>query len=265
MPELPDVEVFRKYMDSTALHQEIEDVELREAKRILKETTQQDLKDQLIGREFSTTRRHGKHLFAGLTDGIWLMMHFGMTGFLKYFENQEEAPDHIRALYKFTNGYNLAYDCQRKLGQLKLVESPEKFAEENNLGPDVLSDEFDFDKFLERLESSRAMIKSALMNQKLMAGIGNIYSDEILFKAGVHPKAKAKDISEKVLREIYSAIHEVLREAIDSEVEPERMPSHFLLPNREEGGECPQCGGEIEKIKVSGRSSYVCPGCQQKP
>lgn len=265
MPELPDVEVFRKYMDSTALHQEIDDVEVSEAERILKETTPEDLKEQLVGREFTTTTRHGKHLFAEFTDGGWVMMHFGMTGFLKYFKNEEEAPGHVRVLYKFTNGYSLAYDCQRKLGQLKLVERPEVFAEESGLGPDVLSDEFDFDTFQKLLEDSRAMIKSSLMNQELMAGIGNVYSDEILFKAGVHPKAKAKDLPEEVLRKIYSALQDVLQEAIDSEVDPERMPSHFLLTYREEGEKCPQCGEEIEKIKVSGRSSYVCPSCQNKP
>ena len=264
MPELPDVEVFRRYMDSTALHQEIKDVATSEAERILQGTTPEDLKENLVGRQFTTTRRYGKHLFAGLDGGRWVRTHFGMTGFLEYFKDEEEAPGHVRVRYKFTNGYNLAYDCQRKLGQLELVKEPETFVDESGLGPDVLSDELDFDKFQELLGGSRAMIKSALMNQDLMAGIGNVYSDEILFKAGVHPKAKAKDLPVDVLQELYSALRDVLQEAIDSEVDPERMPADFLLPYREEGGECPRCGGNIEKIKVSGRSSYVCLACQEK-
>jgi len=265
MPELPDVEVFRKYMDATSLQQEIDDVEVRDAERILKETTPGDLKEGLVGNKFLFTRRHGKHLFAVLTGGLWIMMHFGMTGFLKYFKKEEEAPGHIRVLYRFTGGYNLAYDCQRKLGQLQLVESPEKYVEETGLGPDVMSNKFDFNKFLKSLENSRAMVKSALMNQDLMAGIGNVYSDEILFEAGVHPRAKARDLPEEKLKDVYSALKEVLQEAVDSEADPENMPSHYLLPYRKEGGECPKCGGEIRKIKVSGRSSYVCPSCQKKP
>ncbi len=265
MPELPDVEVFRRYLESNALDQEIKDVEVRGAERILKKTSPEGLKSRLVGRKFYFTRRHGKHLFAGLTSDGWVMMHFGMTGFLKYFKNEEEAPGHIRVLYKFTNGYKLAYDCQRKLGQLQLVNNTDNFVKKKGLGPDAMSVELDFESFKESLKGSRAMIKSALMNQELIAGIGNIYSDEILFKTGIHPKLRAKDLSKEELRKVFSAIPVILDEAIESEVDLERMPSNFLITHRKEGGECPKCGGEIEKIKVSGRSSYVCPVCQEKP
>ena len=135
MPELPDVEVFRKYMESTALDQEIEDVDTMEAERIPKETTPEDLKVQLVGREFSSMRRHGKHLFAGLTDGTWLMMYFGMTGFLKYFKDEGEVPGYIRVLYKFTNGCNLAYDsCQCYFGGENSIRIRTKAPPEHQTG-----------------------------------------------------------------------------------------------------------------------------------
>ena len=263
MPELPDVEVFRKYMDSTSLHQRIVEVEVR-ADAVLGETTPQQLKEKVLNHQFSATRRHGKHLFAGLEDGGWLMLHFGMTGFLKYFKDQEESSDHVRILFRFENDYNLAYDCQRKLGRVEPIDRPETFINEQELGPDVLSEGFDFNQFQKLLEGSRAMVKSALMDQNTMAGLGNVYSDEALFDAGIHPRTKVSDVSEEDLRKLYASIKDVLTTAIDSQVDPDKM-AEFLLTHREEGSECPRCQGGIAKTKVSGRGTYFCPRCQPAP
>ena len=129
MPELPDVEVFRQYMDSTSLHQKIADVSLKD-KSLLGEASSRDLQVRLKDRKFQSTLRHGKYLFAETDEEDWLVLHFGMTGFLKYFKNDEQAPEHIRMLITFNNGYHLAYDCQRKLGLIDLTKDTEKFLEE---------------------------------------------------------------------------------------------------------------------------------------
>src|SRR5215211_4768090 len=137
MPELPDVEVFRRYISSTSLRQKIESVEVKSDK-ILGGVSARQLQSALKGRTFESTRRHGKNLFVGLDGGGWLLMHFGMTGDLEYFEDLDQDPPHDRFLISFDNGYHLAFDDQRMFGRVDLVEDPESFVREKKLGPDLL-------------------------------------------------------------------------------------------------------------------------------
>jgi formamidopyrimidine-DNA glycosylase len=263
MPELPDVEVFKGYLDATALHQEITEVAVR-SRQILGNISSQKLKDHLENRQFESTRRHGKYLFVHLDSGSWLVVHFGMTGFLKYFRDMDHEPEHARLLVNFANGYHLAYDSQRKLGEVGVVEDMQKFIEKKKLGPDALDPALDFNAFSKAFLKSRAMIKSALMNQGLVAGIGNIYSDEILFQAGIHPRTKVTQLKEEDQRKLFDAMKEVLQVAIAHRMNPEEFPNHYFLPHRRKGEECPRCHGEIDTVKISGRTAYYCPRCQQK-
>lgn len=261
MPELPDVETFRRYLDSTSLHQEIEDVEVR-ADRILKDTSAEQLMAGLKGHTFESTRRHGKWLFAQLDDGNSLLLHFGMTGRLKYFKDMAQDPEHDRLLVTFSNEYHLAYDAQRKLGEVGLVDDVEAFVEERGLGPDALAPAFDFAAFQEALTGRRAMVKSALMNQQIVAGIGNVYCDEILFQAGIHPTTRVNDMDDSTLSDLLHAMKHVLRTAVESQADPRRFPASFIVPHREERGTCPRCGAQLRRVKVAGRSAYYCPNRQ---
>lgn len=258
MPELPDVEVFRRYVESTSLHQEIDRVEVR-SPELLEGIPASRLKSSLEGSLFSDTRRRGKHLFCGLENGRWLVLHFGMTGFLAYFKNEERRPSHARLLIRFSNGYALAYDCQRKLGKIALTEDPDRYARQEELGPDPLGEGFDLKAFRSAMEGSRATIKSALMDQKRMAGIGNIYSDEILFQAGIRPDSKADSLSDDDMKTIYEVMVErVLPAAIEARARPDRFPASFIIPHRHGDGTCPNCGKPLEKRKISGRTSFFC-------
>jgi formamidopyrimidine-DNA glycosylase len=259
LPELPDVKVFEQYIDATSLHQKVEDVEIR-SRQILG-TSAQKLKAELKGRSFESTDRHGKHLFVQLDDGHWLMLHFGMTGDLKYFKDMEKDTPHDRLLLSFSNGY-LAYDSQRKLGEVELIEDIEQFVEERELGPDALDSDLDYAAFKQALAGRRAMAKSALMNQQIIAGIGNVYSDEILFQAGVHPRTKINQLDEETLAEIFDAMKRVLRTAIDCRADPDQFPESYIIPHRHGDGKCPRCEGELKRVKVSGRSAYYCTNCQ---
>jgi formamidopyrimidine-DNA glycosylase len=192
------------------------------------------------------------------------MLHFGMTGFMKYFKNPEKSPAHNRLRLRFSNRYHLAYDCKRKLGEIALTDSPALFVEAKELGPDALDTGFDLDRFREIFHTRRASVKSALMNQKYIAGIGNIYSDEILFQAGVHPGTMCNQLDEDETKTLHSRMHHVLSEAIEARAEPSRLPSSFIIPHRRDGGICPTCKGRIEKTKIGGRTSYYCPQCQQR-
>lgn len=260
MPELPDVEIFKRYLDSYGLDKSIKEVEIR-SEKVVGNPRPEELKTRLKGEEFSSSLRHGKHLLVDTSGEEWLGFHFGMTGFFEYLNPGEDPAGHPRILFHYRDDSRMVYDCQRKLGEVNLFEDRDSFISRKNLGPDALK-EVDLDKFEVILSSSRAMAKSTLMNQEKIAGIGNIYSDEILFQAGIHPRVKASSLSQAKIEELYEKMDYVLSEAIACEVDPDRMPSNFLLPHRTPGSSCPQCGENIEKVKVSGRSAYFCPSCQ---
>ena len=263
MPELPDVQVFREYVDATSLHQSVTRTSVEDAD-VLVDTTAALLARRLKGSRFEGTRRHGKHLFLDIAGNGWLRLHFGMTGFLRYYKRPGHASDHIRLRIDFENGYHLAYDCQRKFGEVEVVEDVRRFIDERDLGPDPLEPGFDLDRFVDLVGDRRGSVKAALMNQSVMAGIGNIYSDEILFQAGVRPDAEVRRLDRGALKDIYLAMHRVLKKAIECRVDPERWPDWFLLPDRTEGARCPRCGGRVEKAKIAGRTSYYCNRHQRK-
>ncbi len=261
MPELPDVQVFKQYLDATALHQKIQDVEVH-SERILEEISSQRLATELKARSLESVRRHGKYLLVQLDDGRWLVLHFGMTGELKYFKDLEREPEYDQVLIAFANGYHLAYIAPRKLGEIELVDEAEAFVAAKDLGPDVLGGDFDLDTFTDLLSGRRGMIKSALMDQQLMAGIGNVYSDEILFQEGIHPRTAVKDLAGDALASLYATMNEVLHTAIDRGADPDEYPDSYLTPHRHQGGTCPRCGEELQRVKVAGRSAYFCPNRQ---
>ena len=261
MPELPDVEVFKRYMDATSLHQKIRFVGVRNEK-ILGDFSARTLQSTLKGRTFESTRRHGKNLFTGLDGGGWMLMHFGMTGRLAYFKDLDEEPLHSRLLFAFENDNHLAFVCQRMFGKVELVEGPKEFVREKELGPDAL--DLDSDSFGERLKGTRGGVKATLMNQKILAGIGNVYSDEILFQAHLHPRASVAHLDGSTLEELHTEVRRVLETAIEREANPHKLPGSFLLSHRREGERCPRGNGEIRKIKAVGRTAYYCPACQPK-
>lgn len=257
MPELPELEVFKRYVDSTSLHQDIEIVEVKNGK-ILGGVSTSGLKRGLEGRKFESTRRHGKHLFVELDKGPWLLLHFGMTGGLKYYRDTDEEPAHARVLISFRNGYRLAFDDQRLFGKVDLIEDPDGYVEEHKLGPDPL--DLDFPAFRKRLEGRRGEIKATLMNQQVFAGIGNIYSDEILFQVRLHPKTSVGRLDESSLHNLHEQTRRVLRAAIERGAEPDSV----LLLHRQEGADCPRGNGKVQKTKAAGRTAYYCPTCQPR-
>ena len=264
MPELPDVEIFRQYLDATSLHQTIETVDIK-AGDMLKGISGKKLKERLQNKQFTSSHRHGKYLFAELENDGWLVLHFGMTGFLKYFKNPEKRPDHVRLCIEFSKGYHLAYDCRRKLGEIGFTEVPKDFIREKGLGPDVMDPDLDLYSYKKILSKSRGAVKGALMNQGMLAGVGNVYADEILFQAGIHPKTKVNALKEKTLERLFRVmIENVLPTAIDRRADPSQFPDSYIIPHRKKGASCPKCRSVLHQVKVSGRTTYLCPKCQRK-
>ncbi len=263
MPELPDVEIFRRYFEATALHQRISAVK-KVSTKLLQGLSSRHLVKNLSSYSFRGAKRHGKYLFARVEDKGWLVLHFGMSGFLKYFQNNKKTPEHIRLLIVFANGSNLAYVCRRKLGRIAWTTDLKHFITECDLGPDVLADNFNEEVFRSLLHNRRGSIKSLLMNQQVLAGIGNIYSDEILYQSGIHPQRQVAQLQKNEQERLYDGIRSVLQTAIDSHVGETGWPDDWLLPVRESGQTCPRCSGEIKKLKVAGRYAYFCEDHQTR-
>jgi formamidopyrimidine-DNA glycosylase len=261
MPELPEVEIFKRYLDATSLHQRIDEVEVRNA-YILKETSARELACGLKGRRFESSRRHGKHLFVRADGELWLRLHFGMTGSLQYFKNDEQAPRHARVLFVFANNHRLAFDDQRQFGQIGLLKDVAEFLKERELGPDAL--DLGLGEFRKILGKHRGAVKSILMNQRIISGIGNIYADEILFRARMHPATEVTRLNDKALTKLFRATHYVLRKAIAAKADTNQMAQTWLLPHRGKGGKCPRCGRRLKSATIGGRTAWFCSHCQKR-
>src|SRR5213592_1047807 len=213
MPELPDVEIFKRYLDATSLHQRIIGVDVRSA-YVLKSVSARELARRLKGRCFKSSRRHGKHLFVRADGDLWLRLHFGMTGSLHYFKHEEDAPKHARVLFVFANAHRLAFEDQRKFGEIGLVKDVDEFLKKRGLGPDAL--DISLSQFQEIFVNHRGAVKAILLNQKLIAGIGNIYADEILFRARIHPATHVSALEEKTVAKLFRATRDILKKAIEA-------------------------------------------------
>jgi formamidopyrimidine-DNA glycosylase len=268
MPELPDVENYRRYLEKHALRQKIAHVAVHDT-RSLRHMSRQKLSQALAHHAFTATRRHGKHLFARLdNDGGWLAMHFGMTGRLAYFDEADNEPENDRVRLDFENGRHLGYVDARLLGRIELADDIDAFITRRDLGPDALSDDLDAKTFDRLLADRKGSLKAALMDQSLIAGIGNLYADEILFQTKLHPLADVQDLSAADRRRIYKAMRKILKIAIKSGAGSndlyKRLPKSYLIPRREAGAKCPRCRGTVKHIAAAGRSTYFCPDCQKR-
>jgi formamidopyrimidine-DNA glycosylase len=259
MPELPDVAYLKAYLDATSLHQTVEGVEFEDA-RILEGLSVPEFREALMGRALASSRRYGKYLFAELEpEGGWLVLHFGMSGWLKY-STSGGPPRYGRLFLRLASGSTLTYLSRRKLGMVGLVDKPERLIAQRRLGPDAL--ELDLAGFRNLLRGRRGTVKSLLMDQRRIAGIGNIYSDEVLFQARIHPLAVADSLGAGEGRRLFSQLRRVLWMAAERKADPGRFPRTWLTLRRRPGARCPRSNGKIERLKISGRSAYLCPACQ---
>lgn len=259
MPELPDVEIFKKEADK-ALGKKVDSVEIKD--RDFVGASRRKFKSSIVEKKLDRSFRKGKYLFLVTENEKAVALHFGMTGSLEYLSGNDPAPEYTKCIFHLTKGYQLCYSSKRKLGSVEVSSDTEKYIDEAGIGPDAL--EIGKKEFTEKLSKSRSMVKSFLMDQSSVAGIGNIYSDEILFQAGVHPKKKCSELSREKAEEIFRKMRRILKKAIEKDAKVEELPRSYLLPRRKEGKSCPKCKGRIRKIKVSGRSGYYCPSCQPK-
>ncbi len=258
MPELPEVEVVRKYLEATSLHQYIKKTKILDS-RILGEISAKRMVESLSGQQFHLATRHGKRLFLKLKKNLWLTLHLGLTGNLFYLNDQEVLPKHTRLLIHFSTGNKLAFDDSRIFGEAGLTNNPQQFIFEKRIGPDAL--QIDLASFLGIMTNRKKTIKAALIDQRLIAGIGNLYSDESLFQSGICPRARG--LEEEKLKDLFLSVKKVLNTALCFDAKVGLFPESFLLHNRHPGGICPLDGALLSHEIIGGRTSYYCPTHQK--
>ena len=263
MPELPDIEVFRRTLENTALNKPVQGTAVHDDRILEDGLTPSGLGRHLKSKSFTGAHRHGKILFLRQRGGT-LVLRFGMTGSVEVCPKNEKLPKHTRADLQLSDGSRLAIISQRLLGSAGFTDDEPCFIEDADLGPDALNDDIPEKDFIDMLANSRATIKATLMDQSRMAGIGNVYADEILFHASIRPNHKSETLTQRQRESIYRKMRHVLTTAVDRIAVEREFPHSWLLPIRGNNAACPRCDGKIKSMKVSGRTTWYCPHCQNK-
>jgi formamidopyrimidine-DNA glycosylase len=166
-------------------------------------------------------------------------------------------------IFRFAGNCRLAFDDQRKFGEIELIKDIDEFLQTRGLGPDAL--EISLSQFMTIFGKHRGAVKAILLNQQLIAGIGNLYADEILFRARMHPATEAARLSDKELARLFRATRYVLEKAIALKTDLNRLPKSWLLTHRGKRGRCPRCGRALKSATIGSRTSWFCAHCQKHP
>jgi len=285
MPELPEVETIRRDLLTVILHKKIAAIDIHKPKLVRNGVI--NFKKGLIGQEFYDIGRIGKLMYFHLPRKKYLLVHLKMTGQLIYQEKneliagghnwppiEEKLPNkYSHIIFTFTDNSQLFFNDQRQFGYMEIVEQKKLDKIIADYGIEPLTDNFIFEDFNELLKDRQASIKTILLNQKLISGIGNIYADEILHASGVHPQKKAGKLSKKKKETIHLHSNRIIEEAIeyrgttfnnyrDSSGKKGNFVSRLKVYDRE-GENCLTCNNPIVRKKFNGRSAHYCPKCQK--
>lgn len=263
MPELPEVETVVRTVAPHLTGRSIR--QARFFSRFVLRADPDATARNLRGRRIESVRRYGKFIILELSDGLWLTIHLGMTG--KLLWNGAPGP-YMRAVFEFDHG-RLVYDDVRQFGRIELsAQLPQRL---ERLGPDARA--ISAEEFVERFRTRRGRIKPLLLNQSFLRGLGNIYVDESLFRAQIHPLASVEHLSRRRALRLYKAIQEVLEEAIkrggssiSDYVDGDGRRGSFQNAHQvygKAGDPCSRCGTAIRRIVVGQRGTHYCPKCQR--
>lgn len=274
MPELPEVETIRRQLAPHLEGCAILSVRILDPRWTRPESPGK-VERALRGRQVQRVGRSGKYLVWELSDELYLLVHLRMTGAL-LFDPQAEPP-HTRVRFELDGGHRLVYDDPRRFGTGHVVSGAaarDAYLRER-IGVEPLTPEFTLEHLRGLARGRRAPVKSFVLDQRRIAGVGNIYADEALFRARIHPLRRAGVLTRAQLAELRNGIEEALLAGIDAKgasiddfrhVDGARgsFQDRFLV-HRREGEPCPRCGATIRKLVVGGRGTYVCERCQPRP
>lgn len=275
MPELPEVETVRRQLARIAEGRGIASVEVFD-ERLTAPVGGRAFAAALAGARIARVGRRGKYLVVELTDGRVLLLHLRMTGSLSYLpDGDADRATHVRAVLHMDDRAAIAFRDPRRFGTAELLPSQAAAADHfaRRLGPEPFSDEFTGARLHGVTRRRTTPIKAVLLDQRQAAGVGNIYADEALFRAGISPRRRGASVTRRQCDALCDAIRESLRAGIDAagaSVGDFRdaygalgtYQDRFLV-HRRAGLPCPSCGTPVEKIRVAGRGTYFCPACQR--
>ncbi|MBM4762523.1 DNA-formamidopyrimidine glycosylase [Bacillus sp. B15-48] len=274
MPELPEVETVRKTLEALIIGKKIKEVSIFWPKMVKKPEEVEQFSDALRDQTILSIGRRGKFLLF-YTDDYALVSHLRMEGKYGVFQKVEPVEKHTHVIFHFTDDSELRYKDVRKFGTYHLYKKGDELYEQPlvGLGPEPFSETFTLEGLKEKLRKTTRKIKPTLLDQKVLVGLGNIYVDEALFRAQIHPERPAPSLTDDELSRLHSEIIKTLSEAVEkggstirSYVNSQGQIGMFQLDlnvyarNQEP---CKCCGTEIEKIVVGGRGTHYCPKCQK--
>ena len=278
--ELPEVEVMRRDLEKDVVGRKITKAEVRASKNamrvIRRHAKRKEFTDRLAGRKFTKTERRGKYILLHMDNGDVLVVHFGMSGQFVRGNKRQAPPPHTHVVIDFQQGGDLRYVDPRTFGELFVATPDElgKVKELQHIAIDPLDHVFTWQAFGAALAERASKMKALLMDQRFISGLGNIYSDEVLFAAGLRHDRMSDTLSSQEVRRLYRALQEVLQEAIrfrgttlddEAYVDLFGKPGEFqneLKVYGRAGQPCRRCRSPVEAVKLSGRNAYFCPQCQ---
>ena len=274
MPELPEVETVKEALNQTVKGQTIKDIELR-YEPMVKNMSADEFKEKLINQTIQEVSRRGKYLVFHFDD-YQLLSHLRMEGKYFYVDSDFELNPHVHVIFTLENGKRLLYQDTRKFGTYHLYDKAidlETTAPFQVLGLEPFATEFTPSYVKEKIQNKKKPIKSLLLDQTIVCGLGNIYVDEVLYRARLHPLTSSSELTDKDIENVVKYTVEVLARAIELGGTTIRTFSsshgvsgtfqNELLVHQRKGENCYECHTPIEKIKVGGRGTYFCPTCQK--
>jgi len=267
MPELPEVETIKKDLEKVLLGRRIKEVIVNSKKVIKQPVSVQEFRKKLIGNSFKEVLRKGKVLIFKLKEKLYLVIHLRISGWILFGKQEENA----RVVFVLDNNKHLNYMDTRLLGELRVVSDYTTLNFIKQLGPEIF--DMNLEEFKNMIKKKKKKIKVLLMDQSFIAGIGNIYSAETLFRAKIKPTRLASSLNDKEITSLFNSIKEVLQEAIkfrgssvdsyrDIEGREGKMEERLKVYGRE-NKPCFVCKTPIKRIELGGRSTYFCPRCQR--
>ncbi len=274
MPELPEVETIKRTLEARIKGLSAVSAEVFLPK-LIRTPGLDKFKTLLTGRKFQGLDRRGKFLLLHLSQGLVMVIHLRMTGRLVYLPVSAEVAPHTHLIINLDDGCQLRYSDIRRFGNISLVPAADldKIPGLCSLGKEPFDREFTRAYLLKQLHSRRVILKTLLLDQSFIAGLGNIYADEVLFRARIHPQQRSNTLTQRQSARLYNAIRDVLREGIENRgttlrdyVDGEGIAGNYqnlLKVHNRENQPCAVCSTNIIRLRISGRSTYFCPYCQR--
>ena len=274
MPEMPEVEIIRRYLDTQVAGKTIMNLDIR-LPRMIKWPDVEGFRALVTGRTIKAMNRRGKYLLMELDNDSKVVFHLRMTGRLVYEPTGDTSDHHARVIFHLQDGASLVYGDTRTLGTIHGLKPQESGMLKGlaEMGPEPLSAEFTAEYLYKTANQRKVAIKSFLLNQKYIGGIGNIYADEALFLAGIHPLRPANSLTQAECGKLWVSVNKVIADGIadggttfrdyqNGEGGKGSHQEHLYVYGRK-GEQCRNCGAVIERITVGGRGTHFCPKCQE--